>query len=171
MAIKGIRTAIENREPAFIWRIGHPPGVHRHRANLVSGKTVTVPSQGLGLEANVWNMPERAIPIYRTVNRSPEGASRKGRRCCFSAVNSARGSPPLAGRLRRPQHLRIEPHGQRSTALERLFIRWPVQGLVGRNVRSAHQLQLSRWIHDMNPWQDLCNRAPSRQRYRDEAQH
>ncbi len=69
-------------------------------------------------------------------------------------------SPPIACRLRRPRHVRIEPDRQRSAALERVVIRGPVQGLVGRCARSAHPPQLSRWIHKMNPSRDLCNRVP-----------
>ena len=38
----------------------------------------------------------------------------------------------------------VEPHRQRSTSLERLVIRGPVQGSVGLCVRSAHPHQLSR---------------------------
>ena len=68
-------------------------------------------------------------------------------------------SPALACRLRRPRHVWIEPDRQRSPALERLVIGRPVQRLVARSVRSAHTLQLSRWIHKMNPSRDLCNKA------------
>lgn len=60
-------------------------------------------------------------------------------------------SPTLAGGFRRPNHVRIKPDCQRPAALERPIIRGPVQRLVGRCVRSAHDLQLSRWIHNMNP--------------------
>lgn len=60
-------------------------------------------------------------------------------------------SPPLACWLCRPRHVRIEPDRQRSTALERLVVRGPVQGLVGQCARSSHHLQLSRWIHKMKP--------------------
>ena len=70
----------------------------------------------------------------------------------------------LAGRLLRPRHVGIKPalrrlkaiayppmDRQRPAALERLVILGRVQGLEGRYVRSAHALQLSRWIHKMNP--------------------
>jgi hypothetical protein len=73
-------------------------------------------------------------------------------------------SPRLAGRRRRPDHIWIEPalrrlqaiacrptDRQRPTALESLIVLGPVQGLVAGCVRSAHALQLSRWIHEMNP--------------------
>ncbi len=71
-------------------------------------------------------------------------------------------SPTLACRLRRPLHVRIEPDRQRSATLERLVIRGPAQGLVGRCLRSAHTPKLSRWIHKMNPSRDLRNRADAR---------
>ena len=71
-------------------------------------------------------------------------------------------SPTLAGKLCRPNHVRIKPDIQRPAALERLVIRGPVQRLVGRCVLSAHPPQLSRWIHKMNPSRDLCNRARER---------
>ena len=70
-------------------------------------------------------------------------------------------SPALPGRLRRPRHVGIKPERQRTTALERLVVLGPVQGLVGRSVWSAHPPQRSRWIHKMNPPRDLCNRAPT----------
>jgi hypothetical protein len=73
-------------------------------------------------------------------------------------------SPTLARRLRRPRHVRTEPalrrlktiayrpmDRQRSAAPARLVVGGPVEGLVGRCVRSAHDIQLSHWIHKMNP--------------------
>jgi transposase len=81
-------------------------------------------------------------------------------------------SPTFAGRLCFPDHISIEPalrrlraialrpmDRQRPTTLESLVILGPIQGHVVECVRSAHALQLSRWIHKMNPSQDLCNRA------------
>ena len=59
-----------------------------------------------------------------------------------------------------PAHLGIEPDRQRSAALERFIVGWPVPGLVGWRCGSAHGFQLPRWIHEMNPKRDLCNRAP-----------
>ena len=58
-----------------------------------------------------------------------------------------------------PAHLGVEPDRQRTTALQRIVIGWPVPGPVGRGCRSAHVSQLPRWIHEMNPTRDLCNRA------------
>ena len=58
-----------------------------------------------------------------------------------------------------PAHLWVEPDRQRASALERFIIGWPVFGLVGRGRRSAHATQLPCWIHEMNPSQDLFNRA------------
>ena len=60
-------------------------------------------------------------------------------------------SPTLAGGLRRPNHVRIEPDRQRSAALERLVLRGPFPHLAGRCVQSPHGFHLSRWIHKMNP--------------------
>jgi hypothetical protein len=39
----------------------------------------------------------------------------------------------------------------RPSALKRLVVRRPVQGLEARCVRLAYPIQLSRWIHKMNP--------------------
>ena len=47
----------------------------------------------------------------------------------------------------------------RTPALERLVLGWPVPGSVGRGCGSAHTSKLPRWNHEMNPSQDLCNRA------------
>lgn len=74
-----------------------------------------------------------------------------------SGVAVDRLSPRFASGLRSPNHVRIEPDRQQSTALERLVVRGPVQRVVGR---SAHAIRPSRWIHKMNPCQDGCNRAP-----------
>ena len=76
---------------------------------------------------------------------------------CRVAVDGL--SPTLAGPLRRPSHSGIEPDRQRSPTLDRLVVSGPLQGLVGRSVRFAHALQLSRWIHKINPSRDLCKRA------------
>ena len=61
-----------------------------------------------------------------------------------------------------PAHLGVEPDRQRAPALERFIVGWPVPGLVGRGCGSAHASQLPRWIHEMNPSRDLCNRADER---------
>lgn len=60
-------------------------------------------------------------------------------------------STTLAGRRGFPGHGWVKPDRQRAAALERFVVAGPVPGLVGRGCRSAHGLQLSRWIHDMNP--------------------
>jgi len=66
------------------------------------------------------------------------------------------GLPPaLAGRRGVPDHRGIEPDRQRAPALERLVVCGPVPGLVGRGCRSAHAIQLPRWIQEMNPSHDL----------------
>ena len=73
------------------------------------------------------------------------------------------GLPPtLPGRRSFPGHRRVEPDGQRATALQRFVVGGPVLGLVGRGCASAHAAQLPRWIHEMNPSNELCNRAPLR---------
>jgi len=69
--------------------------------------------------------------------------------------------PPLASRLSLPGHLGIKPDRQRAPALERLVVGRPVLGLVGRCVRSAHDPQLSRWIHEMNPLIRFVQQSPS----------
>jgi len=73
------------------------------------------------------------------------------------------GLPPaFAGRRGFPGHRGVEPDGQRATALQRFVIGGPVPGLVGRGCWSAHAAQLPRWIHEMNPSRDLCNKAVRR---------
>ena len=41
------------------------------------------------------------------------------------------------------------------------LVRGPVQGLVGRYVRSAHNIQLPRWIHKMNPFGPFVQQSPA----------
>ena len=65
----------------------------------------------------------------------------------------------LARGLGFPGHLGIEPDRQRAVPLERFVVGRPVPGLVDGGCGSAHVLQLPRWIHEMNPSRDLCNRA------------
>lgn len=57
-----------------------------------------------------------------------------------------------------PAHRGIEPDGQRSPALERVIVGWPVPGPVGRGCGSAHAPELRCWIHEMNPSRNLRNR-------------
>ena len=68
-------------------------------------------------------------------------------------------SPTLAGRRSLPDDIWIEPDCQRATALESLLILGPVQGLVAGCARSAHALQLSSRIHEMNSSQ-ICATEP-----------
>ncbi len=51
---------------------------------------------------------------------------------------------------------------QRAAALERFIIGGPVPGLVAGGCGSAQAAQQPRWIHEMNPSRDLCNRAMRR---------
>ena len=66
-----------------------------------------------------------------------------------------------------PRRLSAFAIGLEPMAPQWLTILGPVQRLVGRCVRSAHPIQLARWIHEMNPSQDLCNMCnrPLRKRY------
>ena len=78
----------------------------------------------------------------------------------------------LACRRGLTAHLGIEPalrrllaiayrptDSQRAPALQRFVVVWPVPRLVSRGYVSDHSSQLPRWSHEMNPSQDLCNRA------------
>jgi hypothetical protein len=60
-------------------------------------------------------------------------------------------SPPPARRQCCPGHAGVKPDRQRPAAPRRRVGLGPVQPRAGRCVRSAFALQLSRWIHDMNP--------------------
>src|SRR6056297_218675 len=64
-----------------------------------------------------------------------------------------------ASRRSLPAHLGVKPDHQRAPAFERFIVGWPVPGLVDGGCRSAHASHLPHWIHEMNPSQDLCNRA------------
>ena len=68
-------------------------------------------------------------------------------------------SATLAGGRSVPGHGGIKPDRQRAAALERFIVGGPVPGLVGWGCGSAHAAQLPHWIQEMNPLQDLCNRA------------
>ena len=85
-----------------------------------------------------------------------------GKACLDGGIAVALLAATPACRRGRPVHLGVEPDRQRATALERFIVGWPVPGLVGQGGRSAHAPQLPRWIHEMNPSWDLCNRAPYR---------
>ena len=68
-------------------------------------------------------------------------------------------APALAGGGGLPGNRGIEPDRQRAAALQRVVVARPVSGLVGRWCGSAHPDRLPRWIHEVNPSQNLCNRA------------
>ena len=127
----------------------------------VHGKGFLAAAQG----AEVGHIPVQADQPQQALDeasRLPQRHAKKDlhRQAGLDGSIAADGlSPTLAGRRRRPDHIWIKPDRQRPTALESLVILGPVQGLVAGCVRSAHALQLSRWIHKMNPSQDLCNRA------------
>jgi hypothetical protein len=78
----------------------------------------------------------------------------------------------LACRRGLPAHLGIKPalrrllaiayrptDSQRAPTLERFIVGGPVPRLVSWGYVSAHASQLPRWGHEMNPLQDLSNRA------------
>ncbi len=73
-------------------------------------------------------------------------------------------STTLAGRRWPPCHPRIEPNRQRSTLLQRIIVSRPVRGLVLCGVPTAHVPQLSCWIHAVNPYRELCNKAQLHQK-------
>jgi len=91
--------------------------------------------------------------------------------CLDSSFAVGRLSAPLAGRRHRPpcrdQASLTAIAGNRPAAngisalpaIERLVLGWPVQGLARRCVRSAHDIQPSRWINQRNPPGDLYNSA------------
>lgn len=58
-----------------------------------------------------------------------------------------------------PSYGRVEPDRQRAPAIERRVVGGPIPGLVGRGCWCTHADQLPRWINEMNPSWDLCNRA------------
>jgi hypothetical protein len=64
-------------------------------------------------------------------------------------------STALACRPGLSAHLGVEPDSQRAPALERVIVGWPVPSLVTQGYVSAHATQLTCWIHEMNPLQDL----------------
>ncbi len=116
------------------------------------------PKQALDESASPWSLGPVAFPWLDLPQRHPE-QDFHGQAGLDGGVTVDRLSPTLASGLRSPNHVGVEPHRQRSTTLERLVTREPVQGSIGRCVRSAHPHQLSSWIHNMNPLRDLCNRA------------
>jgi hypothetical protein len=71
-------------------------------------------------------------------------------------------STTLAGRRWPPCHPGIEPNRQRSTLLQRLIVSRPVCSLVLCGMPTAHDFQLSCWIHVVYRSPDLCNKAELR---------
>src|SRR5690554_2255812 len=105
-------------------------------------------------------------PSYVAMMTSPPWQTLRYRRAGVSSTSSLDGSiavgllaTTLACRRGIPGHLGVKPDRQRAPALERFTVGWPVPGLVSRGCVSAHTSQLPRWIHEMNPQRDLCNRA------------
>ena len=69
--------------------------------------------------------------------------------------------PPTFARWRwRPAHLRIKPDRQRSASLQAVIVSRPVRGLVLCRGPTAHTLQLSCWIHAVNPPR-ICATKPT----------
>lgn len=65
----------------------------------------------------------------------------------------------LTGRHGIPGHGGIEPDRQRTSALQRLTVGQSVLDFVGKGCRSAHDLQLPRWLLTMKFSRDLSNRV------------
>ena len=105
------------------------------------------------------NQPQQALdePGRLPERHAEQNLHRKARLDGGIAVGLLSATPACRHGI--PAHLGVEPDCQRAPALERLVIGWPVPGPVGWGCRSAHAAQLPRWIHEMNPSKDLCNRA------------
>ena len=130
--------------------------------------------------AEVRHRPVQVDQVQQALNEPGRLAKRHAEQHLHGQAGLDRGiaivglSTAPAGRRSLPDHGGIKPalrrlqaiayrpmDRQRPAALERLIIRGPVLGLVGGGCRSAHAAQLPHWIHEMNPSQDLWNRAPS----------
>ena len=103
----------------------------------------------------------RAIPKRTFIVRQVRTAASLSTGCrprlpVGRATHAMSGSNQTVSDPRRSSAFAIGPEPM---APQWLTLRGPVQGLVGRCVRSAHPPQLSRWIHEMNPRRDLCNKA------------
>ena len=106
--------------------------------------------------------PDQAQQAFDEPRRLPECHAEQhlhGKAGLDRAIAVALPAATPACRCGLPAHLGIEPDRQRAPALERFVIGRPVLGPVGRWCRSAHAPQLPRWLHEMNPSRDLCNRA------------
>lgn len=120
--------------------------------------------------AEVWHRPVEADQPQQALDEAGRLAQHHAeedlhREAGLDGCVAVVGLPPaFASRRGLPLHGGVEPDRQRASALERLVIGGPVPGLVGRGCRSAHAIQLRRWIHEMNPSRDLCNRASHSQK-------
>lgn len=90
------------------------------------------------------NQPKQALDESGCLPQRHPEQDFHGKAGLDGGVTVDRLLPTLASGLRSPNRVGVEPHRQRSSTLERLVIRGPVQGSVGRCVRSAHPHQLSR---------------------------
>ena len=91
--------------------------------------------------------PCRTEPSSPGRSEWPHRCSRAGGRVCRS--------------VQPPGHGGIEPDRQRAAALERCVVTGPVPGLVARGRRSAHAIQISRWIRMMDPLKPFVQQSPS----------
>ena len=115
--------------------------------------------------AEVRHIPVQAVKPQQSLDK----ASRLPRRHAEQELHrqaglygsvAVHGLPPtLASRICRTRHVSFEPDRQRPAPLDRLVTFGPAQNLIVRGGRSAHLSQLSRWIHEMNPSRNLCNRT------------
>lgn len=75
-------------------------------------------------------------------------------------IAETRLPPTFSGWRRLPHHVGIEPDRQRSSLLQRCVIGRPVRGLVLRGGPTAHAIQLSCWIHPVNPHNRFLQQGP-----------
>ncbi len=111
----------------------------RHKV-LKSGTAQSSPTSRSRLSTNPVRLPKRHPEQHL------QGQTGLDRRIAELRVPAA-----FASRSRCPDHLRIKPDRQRSTLPQAVIARRPVRGLILRRGPAAHALQLSRWIHNMNP--------------------
>ena len=106
--------------------------------------------------------PDQAQQAFDEPGRLPQRHAEQHLHCRVSLIGRIAVSLPattLSCRRGLPDHLGIEPDSQRAPALERLIVGWPVLGLASRGCVSAHASQLTCWIHEMNPAENLCDKA------------
>lgn len=147
------------------------PDLRAHRAQIArrQGQRVEIlgrpqiDSQGRGCAARLPFLPCvfganrcRVKPCRRTGRGEADAGNRKEVGAVRSGHQKADNGQWIASDPRRlsARVIVLEPMAHQCRAIRR-----PVQRLAGRCVRSAHDLQLSRWIHQMNPQRDSCNRA------------